>query len=633
MPKHRKPKPPSRFPPKPPQPTPPPSSPGALIRFQPPPPTRIFPKPIGLPRPPSIPLLPPGVGNAGKVAGGFKFPTGAVGRGAGLVGRRIPYVALGFLAFDAFLIACAAGLLPGSICPRPDNPSPGGKPADFSGGQCPIYYSFIYRNTSGDLVRSKTEGVGCKGPIKFIYTEIQNTGNSAPFDKAWYIIVGAEEPDDMQVISPKVFRTSMGYTNYGRAQFIGIETYNPFNSNDVPLDNCGDLPPSPAPQRMPDPIFNITNINNNINLNITIPRPNPPSPLPRQNRLTPSPPQPLPDLNFDINSDFPPEVVNVGDENNNYFPPISFNPQPGGNFNDPPDGFNNFPPRPQPDLRYPGPGPGNTLIAGPAPSLPSMPQIPPPIPDTLPDDASDSDRYQFRQNREILDKLYRANNEILEIQTAIARQNQILENLQRLLDIEASGSQIIERCDGVDIVYSYQDKILPAISRQLNHVKAIEQTIINEICNVEKESIVAIPEWWQVRLRPDVPQIALIFRVGKSRTYHKLTIPHPLNTSQLRLPPIPTYKKGNWQGELVCIDNSKFICNCESKEEAERVLSIAASLINPVFLGNPYRAYLAERKGVAVGPGDMFATSALYFPLGQQQTRPEWRAVFTSFGI
>jgi hypothetical protein len=556
------------------------------------------------------------------IAGNFKAVarSGATVRGgAALVGRRIPWVALGFITFDAFMLACAAGLLPGNICPRPDNPAPGGKAPDFQGGQCicvEYQVSFSYSRSAFPGQRVMSTGTAW-GEIQRVTIE---KGEGA--DDYIYFYCRGKKPQVCGVAGQRVLIGAVGL-------FPGEVTSNLTVDGvvriDGTVDNCGNPPPVPQPRQMPD-IYNSLNIHRgNINFNIYILKLGAPSPMPKKAPNIQSPPSPLPGIYIsNAESNFGDDLGDM-DLNLDY----RFNPGGGGNYQDFPDIFNNFPPSPQPQTKDPNPV---VLIQNPPASTPGLnnpPAPPPPIPDELPDDATESDKYQFRQNREAIDKLYKLNAEVLDIQKSLAKQNQILENLQKLLDFEVEGSQIIKRCDDIEFVYSYKEKILPAINRQLSHVKSIEQIILDEVCEIENAAVVASPEWWQVRIQGDIPQIVLIFRFLTTRTYHKLVVPHPLNSEKLVNAPIKTYKKGNWQGEIVNIDNTKFLCNCGTKEEASRLLDIAASLIDPLFLGDPIRKYYAERKGQEVSPGDMLATSAMYFPTGQRSMRPEWRVAFT----
>lgn len=583
------------------------SPPGALTKF----------------RPPRIPKPSFGLGNA--VAGSFRAAAGggsAVRGGAGLVGRRIPWIALGFITFDAFVLACAAGILPSNICPRPDNPQPGGKDGGFSGGQCNalIYRVFFrYHLTIGGTVWYDGNNTAY-GPIQGVSTTF-TVGNSFV-----NYIVGRG--------SPSAGLYPPGYKSI--AQSGGLSAGHGIYNIEVVsvvlesggIDNCGNPPPIPVSRNPPDIYQNINNHNNNINKNIYISNPTSPSPKPNKAPIIISPPFPIPDINLNYGGNYYQDNDEDLDLNIDY----RFSPGAIGNFSDFPDFFNNSPPSPQPRSKDPNPIVFVENPPGSTPSLNNVPEIPPPIPDKLPEDSTESDKYQFRQNKEVLDKLYKVNEEISDIQNSLEKHGKILSNIQSLVDFEIEGSQLITRCDNIDIFYTYKEKVLRAINKQLDQVKIIEQAIIKEVCDLEIDAIAAIPEWWERRLQSDIPQISLVFRSVGTRTYYKLNIPHPFNTNKLVNAPIEGYKKGNWQAQIICLDNSKFIVNCETKEEAERVGNLALTLIDPQYAGLNPKLYFAERRGEPVQDGIMLATSAMFFPTGQKNTVPEWRVTFTMDG-
>ncbi|MEL6989315.1 MAG: hypothetical protein AAGK97_16000, partial [Bacteroidota bacterium] len=164
---------------------------------------------------------------------------------------------------------------------------------------------------------------------------------------------------------------------------------------------------------------------------------------------------------------------------------------------------------------------------------------------------------------------------------------------------------------------------LPAIHEMLRYLNENQVSMFEKIC--EGGGALALPAFYQVRLGGNVPQLACVFRKGGSSTYHTISIPHPANTEEPTKPVLPTYTKGSWQGMIVCKDNSKFIINCNSKAEAERMCGIAAQLIHSDYLELPPRIYVGERKGQAVGVDPMKPTSVQYFESGQQNTIPNWR--------
>ena len=600
-----------------------PSLPGPIVKYTAPPSPSLsgFSAPPPTISKPSIPVTATG----GRIAGTFKRPiaSGLAARGAGkFAGRAIPIVGALLVAYDLYELGCAFQLLPGSICPRPDNPEPGGQSPGFNGGQCPcilynVTVAFTYDGSTlpGDQLTTARTFVQMFGPMGGTRTiELSPNSDGTTRTRIEIFCAGLNG----ETCKPSgVWRTLVdSVTNY---RFHNLEIV---VRADGQLDNCGN--PSPSPQdRLPPEFINNINIHrNNINLNITVEKPGVPSPIPKRAPIVISPPSPLPDININFNNN------DFGSNQPNISINFNFSSNPSINFNDQPDIYNNFPPSPQPKPPAPDPVPKTNPSPTPAPKLPSIPEVPPPIPDKLPDNSTEEDKYIYRQNKETLDKLYKANAEILEIQAEQLQQRKILENIQSLLDFEVQGSQLINRCDGIETFYSYKDKVLRAIHKQMNYVTAIEQTIINEICDVQKESVVAIPEWWQARIKNNVPQIALVFRSLGTKTYYKLNIPHPLNTTKPTLPPIAGYLKGNWQAQLVLIDNSKFIINCQTKDEAERVTLIALSLIDPTFLGNNPKLYFAERRGVEISQTTMQATSAMYFSTGQQNLKPDWHVAF-----
>jgi hypothetical protein len=142
------------------------------------------------------------------------------------------------------------------------------------------------------------------------------------------------------------------------------------------------------------------------------------------------------------------------------------------------------------------------------------------------------------------------------------------------------------------------------------------------------EPVSAIPDWWQVRIGADRPQIVVAFRKADSTTYHQISIPHPESTVKWAENLMGDYRKGPWSGILTLKDNSKFIINCETKAEAQRMVNIAKSLIRPDMIFSPSVEQFTERKGHAVGVAQMRGRQAYYFSTGQKSAKPDWRAQF-----
>lgn len=143
------------------------------------------------------------------------------------------------------------------------------------------------------------------------------------------------------------------------------------------------------------------------------------------------------------------------------------------------------------------------------------------------------------------------------------------------------------------------------------------------------EPVAAIPDWWQVRIGAERPQIVVIYRRGTSATYHQISLPHPANTDKWTENELGDYRKGSYQAILTLKDNSKFIINCIDEAEALRMIARAKSLINPEMILNPSPEFVSRRRGAVVSDGNMFGRSSLYFSKGQKDAKPDWRANFS----
>lgn len=78
---------------------------------------------------------------------------------------------------------------------------------------------------------------------------------------------------------------------------------------------------------------------------------------------------------------------------------------------------------------------------------------------------------------------------------------------------------------------------------------------------------------------------------------------------------------------VICKDNSKFIINAVSPQLAAAMCQQAIAAIDPVFLDNPPRVHISERKGPSVQVELIRPRFLMFFPTGQKQTIPEWRTV------
>lgn len=144
-------------------------------------------------------------------------------------------------------------------------------------------------------------------------------------------------------------------------------------------------------------------------------------------------------------------------------------------------------------------------------------------------------------------------------------------------------------------------------------------------------SIAAVPEWWQVRLGAERPQLILQFAedLGDGKfgaPKYALSIPH----YTLGIPsdaPIGSYQKGSWEGILTLSDNSKIIVNCITHSEAERVLNLIQPLVDTDKLEGSF-IKIGERKGQPLSEILVSPRIAKFFPTGQQDMKPAWIKYF-----
>ena len=525
--------------------------------------------------------------SSGRIAGGFFPKVKPPGVGGLILRRALPGVGWALLAYDLYQLGCQTGILGETICPNPRNPLPGSTSADFQGGQCidVVYRVFIQYRNSAAASSPVFEALNFFGPIGGVSFSGRDIFLSAKGN-----VSATRYPE----VSPGVFRVftaSSGEITF--AKITGILR------SDGLVDNCGDPPSKPAARSASPDIVNIANITNN-NIRIIAP---PiiinPKPFPKLPPIIISPPSPLPILY----------------ENPNPSPQPQPQPQPQPE------------PTAQPQPNSPQPTPEPPIIIVPIPTPTSQPNpVPPPRPRDF--DFSNCDPcslYTMRGVYEILDKLYKVNGEILQIQETQAYHSKILENLQKLIDIELEGAHILKSCNEIDIVYSYKGKSFIGLNKHIEQLEKANNQILADICGIEANTQVAPPDWWQVRLGSNVPQICVAFRRVGYRDYYSLSIPHPKNTTKPSTSPLPAYKKGPWQGMIICTDNSKFIVNAETLEEANRICSIATTLIDPNFLESPPRIHISERKGPAVAVDQMVPRAVFYYSTGQQSMIPDWR--------
>lgn len=144
-------------------------------------------------------------------------------------------------------------------------------------------------------------------------------------------------------------------------------------------------------------------------------------------------------------------------------------------------------------------------------------------------------------------------------------------------------------------------------------------------CECDGTAVASIPDWWQVRLGAERPQLVVVFKIAGTTAYHQIAIPHPAISEPPGASPLPPYRKGPYQGQLVLADNSKFTINAASESEAQRMVDAAIRAIASGRIGSEPRVHIGLRKGVAVKEADMVPIRLDYYPTGQRDMNPAWR--------
>lgn len=145
----------------------------------------------------------------------------------------------------------------------------------------------------------------------------------------------------------------------------------------------------------------------------------------------------------------------------------------------------------------------------------------------------------------------------------------------------------------------------------------------------EPDCVAAVPDWWQVRLGADRPQLIVQYaRKFSDGTWDKpkylISIPRWSKSESLTVADdFPTYQKGQYQGTTIFSDNSKLIVNCITAAESERVtakLLLSISEINK--LNSVYTT--SFRRGRSLSEITVYPRIVKYFATGQRDLNPTW---------
>lgn len=205
----------------------------------------------------------------------------------------------------------------------------------------------------------------------------------------------------------------------------------------------------------------------------------------------------------------------------------------------------------------------------------------------------------------------------------------LLRDVLDKLCVEGTGTLDLTPCNAEEpFTIPYQGMGIAGLFSAVDAIAASLNVIHSDTKCPPDDCVAAVPDWWQMRPGADRPQLSVIFRKGGTRNYHAINIPHPITDPQPSVTPIGPYMAGNFQATIVCIDNSKFIVNADSRAEAERVALEASLAIRPIMLGSPMKISITERRGYPVSVDIMEPRYMQFFPEGQQSRRPEWKKDF-----
>ena len=197
-------------------------------------------------------------------------------------------------------------------------------------------------------------------------------------------------------------------------------------------------------------------------------------------------------------------------------------------------------------------------------------------------------------------------------------------------DVNFSINSVNDKC--VSKTYRSNDKGIKGLNKQIEQLAMMVDD--QKIHECDNPAIAAVPEWWQVRLGADRPQLVIQFGhdLGNGKIdspCYPLSIPHVNISAVGSRSPISPYTKGQWEAILTLADNSKVIVNAVNAAEAESVINQAKAIITPSALVGSF-IKIGQRKGQALSTIRVIAKIAKYFPTGQKNMKPEWVRYYTN---
>ncbi|MDX2096933.1 MAG: hypothetical protein SFW36_04085, partial [Leptolyngbyaceae cyanobacterium bins.59] len=175
------------------------------------------------------------------------------------------------------------------------------------------------------------------------------------------------------------------------------------------------------------------------------------------------------------------------------------------------------------------------------------------------------------------------------------------------------------RTENITVPASLQDAVLNLFEEMAK--------IRRELCELDIQPSVAIPEHWQVRVGADRPQLVVVFaedlgggKVGNVR--YATSIPHYRYGPRFK-PDFGGYEHGSVWARLILKDNSRIVINGKTKEEAIRQVQILRQFVKPEF-DNPNAKPATGTYDEPMKECRVVAIYARYFGKGQKQGQPDW---------
>lgn len=186
---------------------------------------------------------------------------------------------------------------------------------------------------------------------------------------------------------------------------------------------------------------------------------------------------------------------------------------------------------------------------------------------------------------------------------------------------------------GVPVYFINQSVLVSAPYAAASKILLDNQADLLALQCEQNDCVAAIPDWWQVRLGADRPQLIVLYaRKFSDGTWDKpkyaVSIPRwSKSEAQTVYEDFPIYQKGQYQGTTIFSDNSKLIVNCINAIEAERVTNkLLLSILDTDKQDSVYSTTF--RRGRALSEITVYPRMVKYFATGQRNLQPTWSKKF-----